>query len=112
MPGGRILLGVLLILRIVARRYMYINHSLLSWLLYFGAAPSCRFIEYARVGRVHVVDAGSLGHLQSLIRFHLCQELAQIRALDLIQLKFLARLLIRTGVRLIGLDAVFRQCKF
>ena len=76
MPGGRILLGVLLILRIVARRYMYINHSLTSWLLYFGAAPSCRFIEYARVGRVHVVDAGSLGHLQSLIRFHLCQELA------------------------------------
>ena len=69
------LLLVLLILRTGASWYMYINPSL-SLLLDYGAARSRRFIEYARVGRVHVVDGGSLGHLQSLVRLHLCQELA------------------------------------
>ena len=107
---GCLLLG-LLILRTVARRYMYINPSL-SLLLGYGAARSCRFIKNARVGRVHVVDRGSLGRLQCLIRFNLCQELAKVRALDLVQLESSARRLIRTSVRLVGLVAVFRPCEF
>ena len=79
------------------------------------AARGSRFIEYDRVGRVHIVDGGSLGHLlQGLIRFDLGQELAKVPALNLIQLESLAFGYVRTGIRIliVGLVAVFLYCKF
>ena len=60
-----------------------------------------RFIENASIRRVYIVNGGSIRRLQSLVRFHLGQELAQVGALNLVQLKlFLAGEILVTGILL------------